>query len=110
MGIGKRPRFDLLRQMTVGGDGGKAHEDRGAAHAVFRQHQQEETTAMMICPKCSQLAEPDRGAIADETVYQCKSCDLYTVERGAKWVEGGPCLISELRIIAESRDRKSEGA
>jgi hypothetical protein len=50
-------------------------------------------TAMMICPKCSQLAEPDMGAIAGETVYHCKSCDLYTVQNGSKWVEGGPYLI-----------------
>jgi hypothetical protein len=62
----------------------------------------------MICPKCSQLAEPDRAAIADEIVHQCKSCDLYTIEKGARWVEGGPYLMSELRIIAESRDRDAK--
>jgi hypothetical protein len=62
----------------------------------------------MICPKCSQSAEPDRGAIADETVYHCKSCDLNTVRNGAKWVEGGPYQISDLRIIAESRDRDAK--
>jgi hypothetical protein len=54
------------------------------------------------------MATPDWGAIADETVYQCKSCDLYTVQNGSKWVEGGPYLISELRIIAESRDRNAK--
>ena len=63
---------------------------------------------MMICPKCSQPATPDRAAIEDETVYQCKTCDLYTVENGPKWVEGGRYLISELRIIAESRDRDAK--
>ena len=63
----------------------------------------------MVCPKCSRPAESDKNAIEDETVYQCKTCDLYTVENGSKWVEGGPYLISELRMIAESRDRKSAG-
>ena len=63
---------------------------------------------MMICPKCSQPAAEDKGAIADETVYQCKPCDLYTVQGGFKWIEGGPYLIGELRIIAESRDRNSK--
>jgi hypothetical protein len=64
--------------------------------------------AMMICPKCSQPAAADKGAIVDETVYRCTSCDLYTVENGARWVEGGPYLLGELRIIAESRDRNSK--
>jgi hypothetical protein len=63
---------------------------------------------MMICPKCSQPAAADKIAIEGETVYQCRSCDLYTVENGSKWVEGGPYLIGELRIIAESRDRNSK--
>jgi hypothetical protein len=85
-------------------NGGNALENQGRGPGG-RQHQQEGTTATMICPKCSQLAESDRGAISDETVYQCTSCDLYTVENGSKWVEGGPYLIGELRIIAESRDR-----
>ena len=31
---------------------------------------------MMICPKCSQPAAADKFAIADETVYRCKACDL----------------------------------
>ena len=62
----------------------------------------------MICPRCSQMATPDWGTIADETVYQCKSCDLYTVENGARWVEGGSYLLNELRIIAESRDRDAK--
>jgi hypothetical protein len=82
MGIGRQARIDLVRQ-----------------------YQHEGTIATMICPNCSQLATPDRGAIADETVYQCKSCDLYTVQGGFKWIEGGPYLIGELRIIAELRDR-----
>jgi hypothetical protein len=63
---------------------------------------------MMICPKCSRPAAPDRVTIEDEKVYQCTSCDLYTVENGARWVEGGPYLIGELRIIAESRDRDAK--
>jgi hypothetical protein len=50
---------------------------------------------MMICPKCSQPAAADKFAIADETVYWCKSCDLYTVENGSKWVQGGPYLEPE---------------
>jgi hypothetical protein len=63
---------------------------------------------MMICPKCSQPAAPDKAAIEDETVYRCATCDLYTVENGARWADGGPYLISELRIIAESRDRHTK--
>jgi hypothetical protein len=63
---------------------------------------------MMICPKCSQPAAADKFAIADETVYWCKSCDLYTVENGSKWVEGGPYLLGELLIIAESKDRDAK--
>jgi hypothetical protein len=85
MGIGRQARIDLVRQ-----------------------YQHEGTIATMICPNCSQLATPDRGAISDETVYQCTSCDLYTVENGSKWVEEGPYLLGELRIIAESRDRNAK--
>ena len=62
----------------------------------------------MICPKCSQPAKSDKNAIEDETVYQCKTCDLYTIENGVKWVEGGPYLIGELRVIAEARDRAAK--
>jgi hypothetical protein len=62
-------------------------------------------TPIMVCPKCSQLAAQDRGVIADETVYHCKPCNLYAVENGPRWVKGGPYLASELRIIAELRDR-----
>jgi hypothetical protein len=47
---------------------------------------------------------PDRATIADETVYECKKCDLYTVEGSTKWVRGGPYLIGVLRFLAESRD------
>ena len=61
---------------------------------------------MMICPKCSQPAMPDRAAIADEAVYQCKTCDLYTVEGSPKWVRGGPYLVGTLRYLAESRDAR----
>jgi hypothetical protein len=64
----------------------------------------------MICPKCSQFAEPDRGTIDGETTYRCRACDLYTVENGSKCVEGGPYLISELRIIAEARDRAAKAS
>jgi hypothetical protein len=67
-------------------------------------------TPTMICPNCSQLVPPDRGVIADETVYHCKSCDLYTVENGARWADDGPYLISELRIIAEARDRRAKAS
>jgi hypothetical protein len=62
----------------------------------------------MICPRCSQLAAPDRDAIADDTVYHCKPCNLYTVQDGSKWVRGGHYLISELQIIAELRDRDAQ--
>jgi hypothetical protein len=62
---------------------------------------------MMTCPKCSQPAIPDRAVIADETVYECKKCDLYTVEGSAKWVRGGPFLVGTLRFLAESRDGRS---
>ena len=63
---------------------------------------------MTICPKCSQPAAADKGAIVGETVYECTSCGLYTVQNGSKWVEGGPYLIGELRIIAESRERNAK--
>jgi hypothetical protein len=69
-----------------------------------------EATPTMICPNCSQLAAPDRGVIAEETVYHCKACNLYTVENGPRWVDGGPYLITELRIIAESRDRRAKAS
>jgi hypothetical protein len=65
---------------------------------------------MMICPKCSQPAMPDRAAIADETVYECTKCDLYTVEGSTKWVRGGPYLIGALRFLAESRDESVKGS
>jgi hypothetical protein len=64
-------------------------------------------TPVMICPKCRQPGTPDRGVIVDETVYNCKTCDLYTVEGAAKWVKGGAYLINTLRSLSESRDSKT---
>ena len=65
---------------------------------------------MMVCPKCSKPGVPDRAVIAAETVYECKTCGLFTVEGGAKWVRNGPCLVGTLRFIAESRDDKDGDA
>jgi hypothetical protein len=65
---------------------------------------------MMTCPKCSEAGTPDKAVIADETVYECKTCHCLTVEGGAKWVADGPYLITELRLLAESRDRNVKGS
>jgi hypothetical protein len=86
----------------------KPSNDRGASTWCFASTINKAATPTMICPNCSQLTLPDRAVIADETVYHCKSCDLHTVENGSRWVDGGPYLIIELRIIAEARDRAAK--
>ena len=117
MGNGRQVRIDLLRQLTVGSDAGlpaiwtdrgEVLEYRGAARAVLHQHHPEGSTATMICPKCSQLAEPDRAQSPTKLCTGAKSCDLYTVENGPKWVEGDRYLHSELTIIIESRERDAK--
>jgi hypothetical protein len=65
---------------------------------------------MMTCPKCSNPVAPDKAVIADETVYECKTCHRFTVQGGAEWVADGPYLITELRLLAESRDRSVKGS
>ena len=84
MEFGSQARIDLLRQPHQ--DGGDSHNDM---------------------PELFPIGAP-RAVIADETVYHCKSCDLHTVENGSRWVDGGPYLITELRIIAEARDRAAK--